>query len=301
ISILSIVFLIITLVVIGFYMIYTKHGITQRLQSITNDLEQIADGNIKVLHKPVRTKDEFGMLSNAFISLQRNFEELLTSIQQNATQLSNSADSLLKNSESISVETVHIKELVEHTAQTAATMTIGANESALAVDETSQGINSIARSTQDLHSGAVTLTQFANDGVKIIDEAMQQMETVHASTESISNLSHVLIEQSGQISAITKAITDIADQTNLLALNAAIEAARAGEHGKGFAVVADEVRKLAEQSKKSANEIVHLTETIQHNSQNVGEAVESSLKCANDGVVIIDRAGQSFHTITDNI
>lgn len=300
-TILSIIFIIITLIVIGFYMIYTKYGITQRLQSITNDLEQIADGNIKVLHKPVHTKDEFGMLSNAFISLQRNFEDLLISIQQNANQLSNSADALMKNSGTISSETAHIKELIAHTAQTASTMTIGANESALAVDETAQGINSIARATQDLHSGALTLTQFANDGVKIIDEAMHQMETVHASTQSISNLSNVLIEQSGQVSTITKAITDIADQTNLLALNAAIEAARAGEHGKGFAVVADEVRKLADQSKKSANEIVHLTETIQQNSQNVGEAVESSLKCANDGVVVIDRAGQSFHTITDNI
>src|SRR5690606_24273112 len=141
ISILSIVFLIITLVVIGFYMIYTKYGITQRLQSITNDLEQIADGNIKVLHKPVHTKDEFGLLSSAFISLQRNFEDLLISIQQNANQLSNSADALMKNSGTISSETAHIKELIEHTAQTASTMTIGANESALAVDETAQGIN----------------------------------------------------------------------------------------------------------------------------------------------------------------
>lgn len=299
--ILSVIFIIIALLVIASYMIYTKYGITLRLQSITKDLEHMGGGDIKVSHKPVRTKDEFGMLSNAFISLQCNFEELLVSIQQNANQLSNSADALMKNSETISSETAHINELIEHTAQTAATMTIGANESALAVDETAQGINSIACSTQELHSGAVTLTQFANDGVKIIDEAMQQMETVYASTQSISGLSNVLIEQSGQISTITKAITDIADQTNLLALNAAIEAARAGEHGKGFAVVADEVRKLAEQSKKSANEIVHLTETIQYNSQNVGEAVESSLKCANDGVVVIDRAGQSFHTITENI
>lgn len=299
--ILSVIFIIIALLVIASYMIYTKYGITLRLQSITKDLEHMAGGDIKVSHKPVRTKDEFGMLSNAFISLQCNFEELLVSIQQNANQLSNSADALMKNSETISSETAHINELIEHTAQTAATMTIGANESALAVDETAQGINSIAQSTQELHSGAVTLTLFANDGVKIIDEAMQQMETVYASTQSISSLSNVLIEQSGQISTITKAITDIADQTNLLALNAAIEAARAGEHGKGFAVVADEVRKLAEQSKKSANEIVHLTETIQYNSQNVGEAVESSLKCANDGVVVIDRAGQSFHTITENI
>src|SRR5690606_37256629 len=132
-TILSIIFIIITLIVIGFYMVYTKYGITQRLQSITNDLEQIADGNIKVLHKPVHTKDEFGMLSNAFISLQRNFEDLLISIQQNANQLSTSADALMKNSGTISSETAHIKELIEHTAQTASTMTIGANESALEI------------------------------------------------------------------------------------------------------------------------------------------------------------------------
>ena len=300
-TIVSIIFLFVTILVIIFYVIYTKRGITAPLQTIVQELEKMASGNLNGVHKPIRSKDEIGQLSRAFILLQRNFEELLVSIKHNSNELNTSASQLTQNSDAISKETTQIKKLIHHTAQTSETMSVGASESAVAVDETSQGINEIARATQELHSGAVTLTHSANEGVQIVNEAKLQMEAMHESTKTISNLTNTLIEQSEQISSITNAITNIADQTNLLALNAAIEAARAGEHGKGFAVVADEVRKLAEQSKQSASEIVQLTKTIQSNSKNVSDAVDKSLECAKQGVTVIDKAGHSFHFISDNI
>src|SRR5690606_34190453 len=110
-----------------------------------------------------------------------------------------------------------------------------------------------------------------------------------------------LSRQSAEIENITKVITDITDQTNLLALNAAIEAARAGEHGKGFAVVADEVRKLAEQSKNSASQIAGLTSTIQEDTREVEESVNATVQNVDQGVIYLQNAQVSFNHIVGSI
>jgi methyl-accepting chemotaxis protein len=300
-TIISIIFIVITITVATFYMVYTRRGITKPLRILVKDLEEMANGNLTRNHIPVNSKDEIGQISHSFVLLQRNFEELLGGIQQSSNELNSSANQLMHSSQVISKETVQIEKLVNYTAQTSETMSIGASESVAAVEETSNGIQQIAQATQDLHSGALTLTKSANTGVEVVEEAKNQMEFIYHSTETIATLTEALINQSEQISFITQAITDIADQTNLLALNAAIEAARAGEQGKGFAVVADEVRKLAEQSKQSANQIVDLTTNIQIDSKNVGQAVIESLDYAKQGVAVIDRAGMSFNSISDNI
>ena len=127
------------------------------------------------------------------------------------------------------------------------------------------------------------------------------MDVINTSTVSVNELVQKLAEQTAEIENITKAITDITDQTNLLALNAAIEAARAGEHGKGFAVVADEVRKLAEESKVSASKIVNLTTIIQKDTKDVEQSVNDTVKNIDEGVSYVQHAQTSFDTIATSI
>jgi hypothetical protein len=137
----------------------------------------------------------------------------------------------------------------------------------------------------------------ADDGEKSVSTAVQQMklieQTVSESGKVIEDLGH----ESDKIGAIVDAISQIAEQTNLLALNAAIEAARAGEHGRGFAVVADEVRKLAEQSSQSAGEIAALITSIQNKSKQAVTVMEEGVRQVQSGTAAVDGAGATFHSI----
>ncbi|MER2107540.1 MAG: methyl-accepting chemotaxis protein [Solibacillus sp.] len=176
-----------------------------------------------------------------------------------------------------------------------------ANDSAVAMDESASGIQNIAESTQIIHTDAVATRQLANEGEQSIVSAKEQMESIYISSKLTSELIGKLSKSSTEIQQISKVITDITDQTNLLALNAAIEAARAGEHGKGFAVVADEVRKLAEQSKESAQLIGNLTNEILTETTHVEQSVTEGLARVETGVHVIHEAGSSFSSIVASV
>lgn len=297
----SAVIFILTLIIGIGLMFIVKRTVTNPLVTIVQSTNVIATGDLTQKDISVRTKDEIGQLAQAFNLMKSNLQSLIRNSQKNAEQLSASAEELSASTEEISATTEDITKRVENTSEATQASTAIAAESALAMEETAAGVQRIAESTQVLHSNSIQASETASNGSAIIGQAKQQMGTISDSTTQVNELVQKLSKQTEEIGNITKVITDITEQTNLLALNAAIEAARAGEHGKGFAVVADEVRKLAEESKSSANMITALTMEIQADTVNVENAVNHSLVSVNDGVKIISDAGEAFTDIVEAV
>ncbi|SOB92626.1 methyl-accepting chemotaxis protein [Ureibacillus xyleni] len=293
-------------IIIGFIiaiiiLLYVRRAITNPLVKVVEAAGSIADGDLSQEDMQVRSKDEIGQLSIAFNKMKTNLQELIKNIQSNAEHLTMSAEELSASTEEMTATSEDIAYRISETAEIAATSATASNESSKAMDETASGIQRIAESTQALNQNAQDTSTTAFNGSKTVEKAQSQMKVIKDSTTLVNDLVQKLSKQSEEIGNITQVITNITDQTNLLALNAAIEAARAGEHGKGFAVVADEVRKLAEESKVSASKIVELTNIIKADTENVEKAVSNSLHSVSEGVDIITESGIAFNTIQEAI
>ncbi|MFL1995240.1 HAMP domain-containing methyl-accepting chemotaxis protein [Lysinibacillus irui] len=300
-QIISVIAIIIGVILGIFLMIYIQRTISRPLKAVVQAANHVASGELYHQDITYQSKDEIGQLSSAFNAMKGNLKNLLTHIQDNAEHLTASVEELSASTEEVTASADEITIRINETANAAVAATVAANESAHAMDETAIGVQRIAEATQQLLHNAVSASELATNGNTTVDEAQQQMNVIDESTQIINTLVQKLSKQSEEIGQITAVITAITDQTNLLALNAAIEAARAGEHGKGFAVVADEVRKLAEESKQSANQIVALTQDIQEDTSNVEKAVLDGLHSVTEGVKIIGHAGQAFEAIVKAI
>lgn len=297
----SIVVLILSILISVFLVGYIRRTITKPLNMVMGAAQVIADGNLSEQDIAYQSKDEIGQLARVFNEMKASLRSLIKNVQANTEQLSTAAEELSASTEEISATTEDVTHQVAMTADAAQGSAQAANESALAMEETAQGVQRIAEASQILHTSSLDASSTAVHGTEVIEQAKNQMNVINDSTAIVNELVQKLAKQTEEIGNITKVITDITDQTNLLALNAAIEAARAGEQGKGFAVVADEVRKLAEESKESANSIAALTIEIKTDTENVERAVEDSLVSVKDGVGIISEAGESFHTIVSAV
>ncbi|WP_042472997.1 methyl-accepting chemotaxis protein [Bacillus ndiopicus] len=271
------------------------------LKKLAVAVDYIATGDLTVEDVDVKSKDEVATIATSFNLMKSSLRELISVANENARQLSVISKELTTSTAQVSTTSTTVAGSIEQITESTQGSSQIATDTSVAMDETASGIQNIAESTQTVHNEAQNTQAVASKGLVTIADAKEQMQDIYSSTKLTTELISKLITHSEQIQSITNVITDITDQTNLLALNAAIEAARAGEHGKGFAVVADEVRKLAEQSKTSANLIVNLTAEILHETRNVEGAVAESLQRVEKGVKVIEVAGDSFNQITDAV
>lgn len=281
--------------------LYITRKITKPVIALKEAAATIAQGDLSEPDIIVNSRDEIHSLAQSFNTMKRSLQSLISNVMSNVEQTTAAAEELTASTDEVATTSQDVANQLEAINEGANSAAETGKESANAVEETANSVQMIANSTQEVHSGAVEAQEVAKQGNLTLQTTFKQLKIIQESSSDTKDKIRKLSEQSEKIGSITKVITAITDQTNLLALNAAIEAARAGEHGKGFAVVADEVRKLAEESKKSAEEIVRLTNIIQTDTVDAEQAVELTVSNVNDGVGLIQEAQKSFNDILTSV
>jgi len=256
------------------------------LVDIVSALEKAADGDLSV-RSEVKGNGEFARLSNAF-------NTMMTDMNQAMRQFFSVAD-LVRDSVSM------VRATTDTMACAAEEVAIQAGSIATASEEMSATSSDIARNCLYAAESAQKATQQTHTGSEMVQNSARLMENIAKRVNVSSTTVAGLGERSDQIGAIVNTIEDIADQTNLLALNAAIEAARAGEQGRGFAVVADEVRALAERTTKATKEIAAMIRSIQSETQSAVGSMSEGVAEVTRGTAEANRSGEALEDIHSQI
>ena len=262
------------------------HQIVIPLHRTLKTVEYIAAGDLTHNTQTDRL-DELGQLQVAIQRMTVNLRELIGGISDGVTQIASAAEEL--------------SAVTEQTSAGVNSQKVETDQVATAMHEMAATVQEVARNAEEASEAAVAADQQAREGDKVVGEAIAQIEKlaleVGHSTEAMGHLKR----ESDKIGSVLDVIKSVAQQTNLLALNAAIEAARAGEAGRGFAVVADEVRSLAQRTQKSTEEIEELIAGLQSGTQQVSSRMDSSRLLTDNSVELTRRAGESLGNITRTV
>ncbi len=247
---------------------------------------RMAQGDLTV-QVVVDSQDETGKLMEAMKTMADNLRTIIGQVACTSTQVASAANQLHTTAERIATGAEEVA------AQSGTVATAGEEMSATSSD--------IARNCQGAADGAQLASQAAQNGAEVVDKTVQVMGQIAEKVQETAGTVASLGARSDQIGAIIGTIEDIADQTNLLALNAAIEAARAGEQGRGFAVVADEVRALAERTTRATREIGEMIKAIQNETKGAVAAMEQGVRQVDTGTTEAARSGEALREILHQI
>ena len=256
------------------------------LRRLTTRLKDIAEGEGDLTKRlEISNQDELGEASSWFNLFMDKLQEVMRRVAANTHQLASAAE--------------EISATADQSADSARTQAEQTQQIASAMQEMSGTVNEVSGNSQQASEAAHEAAETAREGGKTVEQSLSSMRNIADSTRNVAGRVGELGKSSEQIGKIIAVIEDIADQTNLLALNAAIEAARAGEQGRGFAVVADEVRKLAERTTKATKEIASMIEGIQNETRAAVQAMEVSSREVDAGIERTAVGGKALREIIE--
>ncbi|CAN2249336.1 putative methyl-accepting chemotaxis protein [Bacillus subtilis] len=268
------------------------------LRSMNKQLEEIAHGEADLTKKViVKNKDEFGQLAQSFNSFTQSLTQIVKQISSSSEQVAASSEELSASAEESKSTSEQISGAMQMAADSNVKQSSMTEKSAESITELLDSISSVASNTGNIADLSSSMRDKAEIGSKSVNKMLDQMKFIDTSVDSAGNGLQALVESTAEISDISSLITNISEQTNLLALNAAIEAARAGEQGKGFAVVAEEVRKLADETNKSANHIQSVVTTIQNESIETVNNIKFVQENVSSGIVLSQETTGNFNEI----
>ena len=265
-------------------MIMVIRRITRSLNELESAMYQIQTSNDLSGRVFVTAKDEIGRIGHSFNQMIRSFQEIIQQVVSNSHSVMQAAGKLSEASHRVAARS---QSQSDAAASMAATM-----------EQMTMSIDQVAEHADEAHNSSLQNGELSSRGSEVILRVVDDMRCIADTVNQSSAIIQGLGQRSDEIFSIVQVIKDIADQTNLLALNAAIEAARAGEQGRGFAVVADEVRKLAERTSQSTQMIAEIVEKIQSGTRNAVSSMGEGVIQVNQGVELAGQAGAAINQIS---
>ena len=292
---------IVSLLIIVWITVFMNRQVVKPINILKANAKELADLNLNASILNPKGKDEIADLAKSFNEMRNRLKDTIGTVAGSANKIASSSHQVSESSHQTSEAANQVALTMNDIAIGTTTQAEQSEHIVMMMQQTIDEVaNSLERAEETLLN-AIASTEIAKKGEEAINEAIKHLgavtQTVSYATDSIQKLG----KRSEEIGGIITVISDIAEQTNLLALNAAIEAARAGEQGKGFAVVASEVRKLAEQSKQASGQITGLINDIQAETSVTVRTMESNLLAVNEQVMIINKGGEALEEIVDKV